>query len=66
MKTLIDNIRRTSGIGQTEAELSIGVMLEFFAARLPSPVIGRMRDALEGRYHLTESRVKSVGLGNDH
>ena len=46
MKTLLENIRGASGIDQIEAEQALGVFLSFLSARLPSPIMGRIRDAL--------------------
>ncbi len=46
MKTLVNDIRGASGIEQIEAEQALGAVLEFLSARLPSPVMGRIRDAM--------------------
>jgi hypothetical protein len=46
MKALLENIRETSGINQMEAEQALGAVLSFLSARLPSPVMGRIREAL--------------------
>jgi hypothetical protein len=46
MKTLLEKIRLASGINQMEAEQALGAVLRFLSARLPSPVMGRIRDAL--------------------
>jgi hypothetical protein len=46
MKRLLEDIRLASGINQMEAEQALGVVLGFLSARLPSPVMGRIRDAL--------------------
>jgi hypothetical protein len=46
MKTLLENIRRATGIDQIQAEQALGAVLSFLSARLPSPVMGRIRDAL--------------------
>ena len=64
MKTLIKDIRSTSGIGETEAEIALGTVLEFFAARLPSPIMGRIRDALQSRVELAKMPAKTGELGN--
>jgi hypothetical protein len=45
MKRLLEDIRLASGINQMEAEQALGVVLGFLSARLPSPVMGRIRDA---------------------
>ena len=59
MKTLLENIRGASGIDQMEAEQALGVVLSFLSARLPSPIMGRIRDAL------SESGAAKE-LGNAH
>ena len=46
MKRLLEDIRLASGINQMGAEQALGVVLGFLSARLPSPVMGRIRDAL--------------------
>jgi hypothetical protein len=46
MKTLLENIRARSGISQEEAEEAVMVMLGYLAASLPSPLMGRVSDAL--------------------
>ncbi len=46
MKTLLKDIRQASGINQMEAEQALGVVLSFLSARLPSPIMGRIHDAL--------------------
>jgi hypothetical protein len=46
MKRLLEDIRLASGINQVEAEQALGVILGFLSARLPSPVMGRVREAL--------------------
>lgn len=46
MKTLLKDIRGASGIEQIEAEQALGVVFGFLSSRLPSPIMGRIRDAL--------------------
>jgi hypothetical protein len=46
MKTLIDDIQSASGLDRLEAERILAVLLRYLAARLPSPVMGRIRLAL--------------------
>ena len=46
MKTLLEDIRQASGINQMEAEQALGAVLSFLSARLPSPVMGRIREAI--------------------
>ena len=57
MKVLLEDIRLASGIDQREAEQALEVVLGFLSARLPSPVMGRIRDVL---FESAGSR----GLGN--
>ncbi|MEP7173748.1 MAG: hypothetical protein ABI705_09700 [Aestuariivirga sp.] len=59
MKTLVSDIRGASGIEQIEAEQALGAVFEFLSARLPSPVMGRIRDAISD-YGPTKE------LGNAH
>lgn len=46
MKNLLEDIRAASGVDETRAELALGAMLGFLSARLPSPVMGRIKEAL--------------------
>jgi hypothetical protein len=46
MNMLLENIQKASGVDQVEAELAVGAMLGFLGARLPSPVMGRIKEAL--------------------
>lgn len=46
MDKLLEDIRQASGISQMEAEQALGAVLSFLSARLPSPVMGRIRDAI--------------------
>jgi hypothetical protein len=46
MNMLLEDIQKASGVDQVKAELALGAMLGFFGARLPSPVMGRIREAL--------------------
>jgi hypothetical protein len=46
MNTLIEDMRAASGIDQREAEQALGAVLCFLSARLSSPIMGRIRDAL--------------------
>lgn len=57
MNTLLEDIRNASGVDEMKAEQALGAVLEFFSARLPSPVMGQIREAL--------SNAKTqTGLGN--
>lgn len=57
MNTLLEDIRNASGVDEMKAEQALGAVLEFFSARLPSPVMGRIREALS-------QNKKQSGLGN--
>lgn len=46
MKTLVDDIRLSSGTSRTQAENALQTTLRFLGARLPSPVMGQIHDAL--------------------
>jgi hypothetical protein len=59
MKTLLEDIRGASGIDQIEAEQALGVVLSFLSARLPSPIMEHIRDALSESGSAKE-------LGNAH
>ncbi len=56
MKALLANIRTRSGISQAEAEEAVVVMLGYLAASLPSPLMGRVSDALS-----RDSSAKELG-----
>ena len=64
MKTLIENVRLNAGISQCEAELAVSTVLEYFAARLPSPVMGRICEALGGSAKVLETSAAVKVLGN--
>jgi hypothetical protein len=55
MESLLKDIRACSGISQSEAEQALGAMIGFLAARLPSPVMGRIREALSQNLDVKES-----------
>jgi hypothetical protein len=46
MKNLLEDIRNASGVDEMKAELALGAVLGFLSARLPSPVMGRIKEAL--------------------
>jgi hypothetical protein len=46
MKMLVEDIRLTSGISRPQAEHALQTTLRFLGSRLPSPVMGRIREAL--------------------
>jgi hypothetical protein len=50
MKNLLEDIRTASGVDEMKAELAVGAMLGFLSARLPSPVMGRIKEALSINY----------------
>jgi hypothetical protein len=62
MKTLVEDIRLTSGISRTQAEHALDVTLRFLGARLPSPVMGRIRYAL----HDSQDMKDTENAGNQH
>lgn len=47
MDELIQLVAQRAGISPAQAALAIAAMLSHFAARLPSPVVGRIRELLE-------------------
>ncbi len=51
MNTLVQDISRTSQITADQARLALGTILSFLGSRLPSPVMGRIHEAMreEGR-----------------
>jgi hypothetical protein len=59
MQTLVDDIRLTSGISRTQAEHALDTTLRFLGARLPSPVMGRIRYALYETHDLEV--IENVG-----
>jgi hypothetical protein len=59
MSMLLEDIRKASGVDLLKAELALGVMLGFLGSRLPSPVMGRIKNAL-----LNGTETKD--LGNTH
>jgi hypothetical protein len=46
MNMLLEDIQKASGVDQVKAELAVGAILVFLGARLPSPVMGRIKEAL--------------------
>jgi len=65
MKSLIKDMRLATGIGQTEAELALNTVLEFFAARLPSPIMGRICEALNITKGAIAKKLEPGEFGND-
>jgi hypothetical protein len=55
MNMLVNDISRTSRISADQAKLALGTVMSFLGARLPSPVMGRIHEALG-----------SEGAGNDN
>jgi hypothetical protein len=43
---LIDFVARRAGITRAQAEPAVKATLEYFTARLPSPVVGRIHEML--------------------
>ena len=47
MDELIQRVARRAGISPGQAALAVAAMLGYLAMRLPSPVIGRIREQLD-------------------
>jgi len=47
MDELIDAVQRQAGISEEEARQAVAATMAFFSARLPSPLVGRIRALLE-------------------
>jgi hypothetical protein len=47
MDELIQMVARRAGISSAQSALAIAAMLAYLAMRLPSPVIGRIREQLD-------------------
>ena len=48
MEELIDAVQRQAGLSEEEARKAVVATMAFFSARLPSPLVGRIRALLEG------------------
>ncbi len=46
MNQMLDEIQSITGAQRSEAEQVLRAMVKFLGARLPSPVMGRIREAL--------------------
>ena len=46
MDELIQLVARRAGISSTQSALAVAAMLNYLTARLPSPVVGRIREQL--------------------
>ncbi len=46
VSTLVKDIARTSRISSDQARLALGTVLSFLGSRLPSPVMGRIQEAM--------------------
>lgn len=46
VSTLVNDIARTSRISADQARLALGTVLSFLGSRLPSPVMGRIQEAM--------------------
>jgi hypothetical protein len=55
MDSLVEDIRLSSGISRPQAENALDATLRFLSARLPSPVMGRIRYAL---YEINDQEVR--------
>lgn len=60
MNMLIENITKASGIDSIKAELALAAMLVFLGSRLPSPIMGRIKEALSN-----ETEAKDLGNARD-
>jgi hypothetical protein len=45
-KTMLDEIQTITGTSRPQAERTVQVVLAFLGTRLPSPIMGRIREAL--------------------
>ena len=48
MDELIQLVAQRAGISSAQAALAVSAMLGYLTARLPSPVVGRIREQLGG------------------
>lgn len=51
MDELIQLVAQRAGISPAQAALAIAAMLSYLTARLPSPVVGRIREQLGEAQH---------------
>lgn len=51
MDELIRLVAQRAGISSAQATLAVAAMLSYLAARLPSPVVGRIRELLGEAQH---------------
>ena len=58
---LIQLVKQRAGISSAQAALAVAAMLGYLTARLPSPVVGRIREQL-GK--VQSSRQPDVGAGS--
>jgi hypothetical protein len=49
VKELIELVSERAGISPSQAGLAVATMISYLAARLPSPVVGRIREQLGER-----------------
>ncbi len=47
MDELIQAVQRQAGVSYEQAQIAVAAMLTFLSARLPSPLIGRIRALLD-------------------
>ena len=62
MDELIQLVAQQAGISPVQAKLAISAILNYLTARLPSPVVGRVREQLNGQQ---PSRNPDCGQGGD-
>ena len=46
MDELVQMVAQRGGISSAQAELAVSAMLDYLTARLPSPLVGRIREQL--------------------
>ncbi len=62
MDEVIQLVAQRAGISSTEAELAIAAMLGYLTARLPSPVVGRIREQLGGLQSAPPPDLRDKGV----
>jgi hypothetical protein len=51
MQELLNDISTVSGISLLQAETALGVLMTYLGARLPTPVMGHIKDEIDPRAH---------------
>jgi hypothetical protein len=60
MDELIHLVAKRAGIPSAAAEIAVAAMLDYLTARLPSPMVGRIREQL-GQVHSPRQPVVGEG-----